>query len=281
MIDSHESSYRWHSIQVIQERSSQSRLWGMGVFATMAIAFLISSILLVNSIRYTELNLVMIEDQPLLIPIFVAGILVALYLAMLAAISVSRELDTGTLETLLYGPVDEISFILGTFLAHVKVFFYTLVVALIWSNFCVWILNLSFKLDVLGLLLVSFMMATELFAFVVFSAIWGGKARNALIYFILIIVFIGGVQVADLVISGLVQINTATISDPMILVRNILAKAAGFTSWISPFTQAQRAMQAMVGHVYGDFFRNLGLMLMECGVLIAGAILLFKKKGVR
>jgi len=274
-------NYRWHAINSLQDRASQSKLWGLGVFISMTIAFALSSILLVNAIRYTETNLLMVEKQPLLISILANGILVSLYLALLASISVSRELDKGTLETLLYGPVDELTYILGSFIAHVKVFSLTLLGALIWSNLCVWLLNLSFRLDILGLLLASLFMAAELIAFGLFSAIWGGKTRNALINFILIVLFLGGVQIADFIVSGLVQIQTSTISDPLIVIRNVLASLNSTIRWISPFSQVQRAMQALINQQTGEFILNMGLMLLECALLLVGAILLLKKKGVR
>lgn len=266
------SSYRWHTIQSIQERASQSKLWGLGIFIIMTIAFMISAILLVNSMQFTEINLLKVDDQPLQIPLLVGGILVSLYLSLLSAISVSRELDRGTLETLLYGPVDESTFLIGTFLAHMKVYIFSLAITLIWSNFCIWILNLSFNFEILGLLFASLVMSSELVAFGLFSAIWGGKARNATIYFILVILFLGGIQLADFIVAGLVQLNTSTVSDPMILVRNLLVSGNNIIHWISPFTQAQKAMQAIIAQQYGEYIVNISMMLFETALLIFGAI---------
>ena len=272
------SSYRWHTIQSIQERASQSKLWGLGIFIIMTIAFMISAILLVNSMQFTEINLLKVDDQPLQIPLLVGGILVSLYLSLLSAISVSRELDRGTLETLLYGPVDESTFLIGTFLAHMKVYIFSLAITLIWSNFCIWILNLSFNFEILGLLFASLVMSSELVAFGLFSAIWGGKARNATIYFILVILFLGGIQLADFIVAGLVQLNTSTVSDPMILVRNLLVSGNNIIHWISPFTQAQKAMQAIIAQQYGEYIVNISMMLFETALLIFGAILLLRKR---
>ena len=274
-------NYRWHAINILQERASQSKLWGLGVFVSMTIAFGISSILLVNSIRFTETNLLIVEKQPLLFPILVNGILVSLYLALLASISSSREIDKGTLETLLYGPVDESSYILGIFIAQIKVFALTLLSTLVWANICIWLLNLSFRLNFVVLLIASLAMATELIAFGLFSAIWGGKTRNALIYFILTLLFLGGVQIADFVVSSLVQLQSSTTSDPMIVIRNILSSVNNVIRWFSPFSQVQNAMSAVIDNHTGELFLSLGLMLFEAAILLTGAILLLKKKGVR
>lgn len=281
MMETKSKFYRWHAIQTLQERTSQSKLWAIGIFLTMAFGFALSSILLINSTRYTQINLLSVEKQPLLIPMFANGILVSLYLSMLASISASRELDKGTLESLLYGPVDESSYVFGTFLAHTKVFLITLMAAFIWANLCVWILNLSFNLNVLGILLASFLMAAELIAFGLFSAFLGGKTRNALIFFILVILLLGGIQIGDAIISGLVQLPTTTVSDPVLILRNILASINGFFRWISPFSLSLKAMQAVIDQQLNEFLLNNIILLFESVFLLTGAILLLKKKGVR
>jgi ABC-type transport system involved in multi-copper enzyme maturation permease subunit len=272
---------RWHSINIIQKRASQSKLWSLGVFVTMTIALMISSILLINGMRFIETNLLMVEKQVLLVPVLTNGILISLYLALLAAIGFSRELDKGTLETLLYGPVNELTFIIGSFLAYLKVFTITLIITLIWSNLCVWILNLSFRLDVLGLLIASLFMTAELIALGLFSAAWGGKTRNALIYLVLVILLLGGVQIADFIVSGLVQLTTSTASDPMIVVRDILASINGITRWFSPFALGLHSMELIIEQSYTQYFLNIGLMILETIFLIGGSIVLLKKKGVR
>jgi ABC-type transport system involved in multi-copper enzyme maturation permease subunit len=272
---------RWHSINIIQKRASQSKLWSLGVFVTMTIALMISSILLINGMRFIETNLLMVEKQVLLVPVLTNGILISLYLALLAAIGFSRELDKGTLETLLYGPVNELTFIIGSFLAYLKVFTITLIITLIWSNLCVWILNLSFRLDVLGLLIASLFMTAELIALGLFSAAWGGKTRNALIYLVLGILLLGGVQIADFIVSGLVQLTTSTASDPMIVVRDILASINGITRWFSPFALGLHSMELIIEQSYTQYFLNIGLMILETIFLIGGSIVLLKKKGVR
>jgi ABC-type transport system involved in multi-copper enzyme maturation permease subunit len=242
---------------------------------------MISSILLINGMRFIETNLLMVEKQVLLVPVLTNGILISLYLALLAAIGFSRELDKGTLETLLYGPVNELTFIIGSFLAYLKVFTITLIITLIWSNLCVWILNLSFRLDVLGLLIASLFMTAELIALGLFSAAWGGKTRNAVIYLVLVILLLGGVQIADFIVSGLVQLTTSTASDPMIVVRDILASINGITRWFSPFALGLHSLELIIEQSYTQYFLNIGLMILETIFLIGGSIVLLKKKGVR
>lgn len=281
MIENTNRQLRWYAINILQERVSKSKFWELGIFVVLAIGFTISTILLANLIKYLQTNLLLIEKQPLLIPILANSILVSLYLSVQTSIIASRELDKGTLEMLLYGPVDESAYILSNFLANFKIIILTLLVSLIWSNFCTWILNLSFNINIFGILLASLIMASVLISFGIFTAFWGGKTRNALIYFILILLILGTIQIGDAIISGLVQVQKATVSDPAIMIRNILAALNSVIKWLSPFSLSLNAMQVIVDQNIGEFFIYIGIMLLECVPLLLGAILLLKKRGVR
>ncbi len=272
---------RWYAINILQERISKSKFFEIGIFVVLAIGLIISTILLANLIRYLQNNLLLIEKQPLLIPILANSILISLYLSVQTSITCSRELDKGTLEMLLYGPVDESTYIMGNFLANLKIIILILLVTLIWSNFCTWILNLSFNVNIFGILITSLIMTSVLIFFGIFTAFWGGKTRNALIYFILILLTLGIIQIGDVIISGLVQIQNATVSDPVIVIRNILTSLNKVIKWISPFSLSVNAMQVLVDQHISEFFIYIGIMLLECILLLIGAILLLKKRGVR
>lgn len=182
---------------------------------------------------------------------------------------------------LFYGPVDEPSYMLGNFFAQIKIFFYTLIAILIWLNLSTWLLNLDFRLDIFGMLGTSIIMCGQLVAFGLLVAAWGGKRRSTLVYFILIILLVGGVQVADLVVSTLVQIRSSTATDPLVVVRNVLSSLSNLIAWISPYSQLNNAFDAILNGAFGSFASTLGLMFVEMVSMLYGSILLLRKKGVR
>jgi len=272
---------RLHAISTIMSRVSQTKFWGWGIFITMSISLAISSIMLVNYLRFTDTNLISVEKQPLTTAILLSVILVSLYLSITVSLNISREYNNNTIEMLFYGPVDEVAYMLGNFFAQIKLFVFTLIATLVWMNLSIWLLNLDFRMDMFAMLAASIFMCGQLVAFGLLVAAWGGKRRNALIYFLLIIVLIGGIQAADLIVSTLIQIQSATANDPLVVVRNVLSGLSGIISWISPYSQLSNAFDAILDNAIGGFLGTLGLMFVEMVLMLAGSILLLKKKGVR
>jgi hypothetical protein len=281
MMISSKNRDRLHAIKVIMDRVSQTRFWGWGIFITMTVSLAFSSVLLVNYSRFTDTNLITVEKQPLTAPILLSVILVSLYLSLTISLNVSREYNNNTIEMLFYGPVDEPAYMLGNFLAQVRVFLISLVVTLIWLNLSSWLLNLAFRLDMFAMLVASIFMCGQLVAFGLLLAAWGGKRRNTLVYFLLIIILIGGIQAGDLIVATLVQIQNPTDIDPLVVVRNVLSGISNLIAWISPYSQLNNAFEAILENSTGGFLGTLGLMFIEMFLMLAGSIFLLRKKGVR
>jgi ABC-type transport system involved in multi-copper enzyme maturation permease subunit len=274
-------SHYWHAINTLQDRASRSRLWHIGFFLSVAAAFLAASLLLINTFQFATVNIVLVERQILSVPVLVISLVISLYLALGAAASVSREYDNGTLEMLMYGPVDELAFFAGNFWAHFKLFLGALAVTFIWANLIVWLFNLSFNLNVLLLMLAGVLMAVELIAFGLLSAVVGGRTRNALVVFVLALVFLAGIQVGDSIVTDLVTVGGATANDPLLFLRDILAFLNRIFRWISPYAQVQTAFQAVLDRAWAEFALTLGLMFLEGAVLFFLGVRILSRKGVR
>jgi ABC-type transport system involved in multi-copper enzyme maturation permease subunit len=272
---------RWHAIQVIRERYSKVSLGQLGIYVITTVALATSALTLHNTLRFTERNVVFISNQPLFMPILVCAVLLSLYLGVTASISVSRERDRKTLEVLMYGPVDESSFLLGIFFAQVQIFLIALAFTFIWSNLAVWLLNLGFSFDVFGVFLASIVMTSAIVAFGQLTAVWGDKTRTALIVFILILLFLAGIQVADQIVSAIVISSSPTSNDPILIIRNALATATRIIQWVSPYSQLVQAMDSVSSHSLIGFISNLGVLLAQTLILLYGSIHLLKVKGAR
>ena len=273
--------YRLHAIRAISKKSRQTKFWGLGVFIVMSLGFAISSILLVNTIKFTEVNIVSVEKQPLLTPIMVNAILVSLYLAFTSAISASREYDKGTLELLMYGPVDEGSFIFGVFAAQLAIFSITVMAAVGWTLICIWQVNLTFQWSLLLIFLATFFMAAQLISLGLIMAMLGGKTRNSLVYFVLAVLFFAAIPLADMIVANLVTVSASTANDPMLIVRDVLAAIDSVISWISPYALLQNALDGITAGSTSAYLLNMAVMAVETVLLLAGSVLTLKKKGVR
>lgn len=281
MINQNAWYQRWNAIKVIRGRYSQVTLEHLGIYVTIAIALVMSTLAIHNTLRFTESNVVFVARQPLFLPIFICTVLVSLYLGAIASVSVSRERDRKTLEALMYGPVDESAFLLGIFLAHVQIFLVALAFLFIWSNLAVWLLNLGISLEVYSVFFVSVVMASAIVAFGLLTAVWGDKTRTALVIFILILLFLTGVQIADQIVSNMVVSSNPTSNDPILIIRNALAIVTRLVQWLSPYAQLIQAMDAVANQSWIGFITNLGVLVIQTFVLLFGSVKLLTIKGAR
>jgi ABC-type transport system involved in multi-copper enzyme maturation permease subunit len=270
-----------HPVKIIQERVFKKQLWTLSFFIAVSVCFVTASLIVVNELQFIDVNNFSVERQILTTPLLVISLLLSLYLGLSVAISVSREYDLGTLEMLLFGPVDEIAFILGNFWSQTTLIFWSLVIVLIWSNIIIYLLNFVFSLNLLLILLGCLVMAMQIIAFGLLIAVWGGKTRNALLVFILVLLIFAGVQFGDMLVSDLVQIAGSTSTDPLIIIRDALESLNNVFRWISPYAQLQRAVQAMLDGFLAEFFLLIALMISETALMLFGGVQILKSKGVR
>jgi ABC-type transport system involved in multi-copper enzyme maturation permease subunit len=281
-MDTRALSTVFHAAAVIRERSSQSTFRQPGIYVVTAIALLMGAVLLHGALNFTERNAVFVSVQPFFAPVLVTTTLVSLYLALQAAVSTARERDLGTLEVLFYGPVNTAAFILGKFLAQVWVYAGMMLIVLVWTNLLTWLLNFAFSLPLVLLLVTSILSAAAIIAFGLLVAALGGRTRSTLVYFIIVVVLLVGVQVADVIASDVIPTpENATQNDPLLVVRTALAAINNVLQWVSPYAQLQRAMNALVSDAPAEYLLCLGLLLTHVVLLLTASILIFRVRGAR
>ena len=97
------------------KREFVSAINGSGIYFTIFLSLLITSIIIHNYLSAIEQETIFIISNPLSYPLFIATYISSFYLALTAAISISKEKENKTLEVLFYGPVDKYSFILSKY----------------------------------------------------------------------------------------------------------------------------------------------------------------------
>ncbi len=270
-----------HAMLVLQKRMSQTRFWGIGMFLVMSISFVISSVLLINQLNYTQTNTLLIEKEIMLIPLMINAILIALFLAFSSMIQIAREYEQGTYELLLYGPMDEKTFILGYFIAQIKIFLICLTATIVWALVCIRQLNLALQPEIALIFFLTLLMTTQLISFGILFAALSRNVRTSVIYFTMSLVFLAGITLADTIISHWVIISVSTANDPLLVVRDVLASINSVTQWISPFSLMINAVNAALEHVWAVFTLNSSLMILETILLLVISIWTIRKKGVR
>ena len=273
---------RWRATSSIQRRISQSAVLGLGMYVTMSLAFLIAAVMIHNDLRFAERNSVFISRAPLAFPILITVIVTSIYLAMSTAVQVSREREQGTLETLFFGPVDELSFTLGYFFAQLRVYFGLVLVIVVWANLVTWLLNLQFSWSIAIFSFSSLAAAAVVIAFGLLVAMWGKRTRRTLIFFILVVALILTLQVADIVVSGIALATSPTANDPILVIRNALSFInLNVVNWISPFSQLRLLLDALIEGAVWRYVSHLALLLGQTAVLLTAAVWSLKRTGVR
>lgn len=268
-------------IKVLIERYAQSHLRGLGYYLSFSVSLLLASLILINLMQYLEVNHVFVDHQVLATPLFLIGLLFSLYLALSASVIVSREYDKGTLEMLMYGPIDEGAFLFGVFLSHLSLFITGIAGVFIWSNLIVWLFNLSFNINLFLFLIVIILLAVEIIGFGVFSAIWGGKTRNAVVLFVLVLFFISIIPIGDTFITSFIQTSGSATNDPVLFLRDVFRFLNQVTKWISPYSQFLAANMAFVNRIWWEFILINLIMLFEGMLFLFFSIKLLELKGVR
>jgi ABC-type transport system involved in multi-copper enzyme maturation permease subunit len=272
---------RFYAANLLRQRLSAATFFSWGIYITMALALVVGAVLLENNARYTQQNVIAVIPQPLFVPIWITTVLTALYLGLTGALTLARERDKGTIEVLLYGPVDEIAYLLGLFLAQLSVYAVLAVVALLWSNFAIWWLNLQFAWELSVILLYSLLTTSAIVAFGLWVAAWGGRARATLILFILVTVGMLAIQVADQAVTLYVVTAQPGITDPMLVIRDVLVGLTAILQWFSPFEQMRLAMDALLARDGVGVALNASLTTLQTLFWLVTGVVLLKWKGVR
>lgn len=272
---------RWRAVRAIEARGSASIAYGLGIYVTLALAFGAAALTLHNTLRFVERNAVLSTRQPLFLPMAFMVAVVSLYIGLSAALAVARERDRGTLQVLLFGPVDETAFLLGHFVAQLKVYLGVALIALVWVNLVTWLLHLAFSIQVTVLILTSIVTVAVVIAFGLLVAVLGGRTRSALVYFILIALLLIGLQLGREFVNGLVLTSNLTQNDPIFLIRNALVTINLVTEWISPFAQLSRIMDDLLNSNTAGVLFHVAVTAVQALVLLTASIFILQRKGPR
>ena len=105
------TSLPWRTVRALVKRDLTTSIKSWGPYLTLTITFLTSSLILKNYLGGIGNNNILVASDPLNFPLYISLVVISFYLAILSAITISRERDRGTLEVLFYGPVNNTSYI--------------------------------------------------------------------------------------------------------------------------------------------------------------------------
>ncbi len=266
------------TIKALTKRDLYSSLRSWGIYVVLFLSFIASSFILKNYLDSIQADDILISADPLNYPLFVSVIIISFYLAILSAISVSREKDQGTLEVLFYGPVSSLTYILGKYIKDIVTYLVMVIFFLVYFWGVSLLTNLGFSYGLLKTILVSIFSVSCIISFGLFISSITGKMRNSIIWLVGILALFLAVQVGQSLLLGMPGENMSPV---LTYLGDTLSVVSQGINWISPFSYLTRG----IDYIYLDnsllFALNLLYCLFYSAILLSLSTFILKRKGVK
>ncbi len=214
---------------------------------------------------------------PFDISILIAGILIAIYLALFSLLAISQDRDQGTMVVLFYGPMDPEGYLTGQLVGQwLQSLFIHLVLGL-----CILILSFTTGLVSswqLGLsLLASLITSATVISFGIFLGILVRRTRGAILVFTSFIAIIIILQVIPLFLTGLAAQGAASMN----FLIKILSGLRIIVRWLSPFSYLFNGLDAASRGDYITYLLALVQAIIYMLVLMLISATVLKRRGIQ
>jgi ABC-type multidrug transport system permease subunit len=268
---------RLQSALVIGRWECSAQMRGIGPYVTLALALAATAVAMIPTVRAVRNGELLVSTDPLG-QSAVAGLLVlAIAWALSTVVSVARERESGVLELVFYGPIDEIAYIVGK-VAGIVVSYAAMAALLTIGVGLLGALAgfpLSVRLPVA--IALSVLPMTYLAAIAVLIALTLNRVRGALVTFVLVL---GGLAAVVAAYRMTILIPIDDPASPLLAIRGVLAALTSVTQWVSPVAFLE---EAIAGLQSGSWGRSVGASATGGGAaLVAGglAVLALRRRGV-
>jgi ABC-type transport system involved in multi-copper enzyme maturation permease subunit len=207
-----------------------------------------------------------------------AAILVlALFFAVSAAVSAARDRESGTLEVLFYGPVDEITYVLGKASGLLMAYLAALPLLLASLALLSWMSGFALTPAILASLALSVVPVAEIIGFGILLSVGIGRVRSAVLLLVGIVALLLGIEVAYRMVL-LVPVSDP--ASPVLPLRDTLAALSATAGWISPFAWLERVVDGVMAGAWRDALLGLAAALAWAALTIGLAALWLRRRGV-
>jgi ABC-type transport system involved in multi-copper enzyme maturation permease subunit len=262
---------------VIAGREAKAATRGIGGYVALTVALLAAAWLLLVDVRALEAAGILVRADPFRGPLAVSMLVVALFLGISAAISTARDRESGTLEVLFYGPVDEISYILGK--AGGLLLAYVAALPILAASLALLAYVTGFVLTpiILASLVLSIIPAAEVIAFGILLAVGTDRVRNAVLLFVAAAALLVGITLAYRMVL-LVPIDSA--ASPVLPLRDALAALDFGIRFVSPFAYLEQVVDGAVRGAWRSVFIGLAGGVAYFAVMVGLAAVWLRRRGV-
>ena len=271
-------SDRWRTIAVLSRRELLGVLYGPGPYVVLALGALAVLPVVAGYIDAVERSRILVLADAFTLPFFVAATLAALFLALAAIATTSRERDQGTLEVLFYGPVDAVSYIVSKHLALALAYLsMSLVLAglfLAYAEMTGLRLPSAFPLE----LLLSVFTATAVTALGICISTVVRSVRAGIALLAAVVGLFLAIRFGSALLSEVQVANNFT---PFLFLRDLAVSLEVVADYVSPFSVFQSGVEAAVRADGGSYLLAILLSCLQSAALLAASVRLLGWRGVR
>jgi ABC-type transport system involved in multi-copper enzyme maturation permease subunit len=233
--------------------------------------------MLLIDVRALKAAGLLVRADPFRAPAAAALLVLALFLAVSAAVSAARDRESGTLEVLFYGPVDEVSYILGKVGGLLVAYVAALPLLLLSLLLLAWVSGFTLTPVIIASLALSIIPAAEIAGFGILLSVGTDRVRSAVLLLLGVAVVLLGVNLAYRIVL-LVPIEDP--ASPVLPLRDTLAGLDLAVSWIAPFTYLERIVDGVMAGAWRTVLVGVASALAYTAAMIGLAAFWLRRRGV-
>jgi hypothetical protein len=245
-----------------------STLTALAPYAVVAVAATLAAFVLQNDLHRVEEDGLLVIGDPFAVPLYGGVLLLSVYLAASAAMTVAREREQGTVELLAYGPVNAFSYQLAKFISHVLQYTFLLVLLLGTYLLLAAVTGLHLRGTPLLAMALSIGPAAAATALGLLVAALVRRVRPTILSVLGLALGAVGLQVAREVLARLPAPEFHV--NPVQVLRWGAFTVSSITQWLLPFGYVDRVLSVMLR---GDLLGAFGAALAACAYAAVGLIL--------
>lgn len=268
---------RWPVAGVIAWQEAKAAMRGMGCYVALSVALIAATWMLLVDVRALEAAGLLVLADPFRPSVTVAILVLALFFAVSAATSAARDRESGTLEVLFYGPVDEITYILGKAAGLLLAYLAALPLLLASLALLSWMSGFALTPAIPVSIVLSVVPVAQIVGFAILLAVGIGRVRSAVLLLVGIVALLLGLEVAYRMVL-LVPISDP--ASPVLPLRDTLAALTAAASWISPFAWLERVVDGAMAGAWRNALLSLAAALAYAVLMLGLAALWLRHRGV-
>ena len=279
MIDSGKMYKQIQTAITIHKRDLRIALFSPALHVVTTISILVGIVIIRNYLSYIESNGLYPMPDLFSFPFRWVIIVTGVYLAFSAVVAIARERESGTMELLFYGPVDNVSYVIGKYSAQFTLYCLLIVLYLICFLILSNIAGIHIPESFFMMMLLSLFTGAYLISVGIFVSTISKSVRSATLAFLTLIASALFIQTSQALLLSIAP--ESDYYNPVLLLQQLLAWIQTLLSWLSPFSYLNYGVDEMLRGNMIAFLRVIGLSTVFCLVFIVSSIIGLKIRGVR